>query len=307
MFALGGVSVACGDDDAGITRVERETPRETATTTAPPDATIATTVPASPPPAAPADVDCSAEAIGDGDGASFVVAHAVVEGRLSDACFGAEDDRLLAAWEDLVVTTPPAQLDDLALFAGFADDGAEEQTVAFVNVASDDGSTLQMSVNLDAYADDPAAAQLTLAHEFAHVFTRVTTQIDRTDEGFRSCETYQAADGCFLPGSLIDTWVDTFWTEDMLAALPADDEPSVSDGDELCSVDPSFLDPYAASNPEEDFAESFSAYVFDVPVEAPELRAKLDWLAAQPGLAEFRERADAAGLTPRNNECDGCG
>ncbi len=249
---------------------------------------------------------CSAKALGADEGSTFLVAHTAVNGHLGEPCFGQRDERLHAAWTDLAVIAPPDQLSALALFAGFEDDGNEEQTVAFVN-AIEGHHGFQMSVNLDAYADDPRAGQFTLAHEFAHVITQAATEIDRTDEGFESCATYRASDACFLPNSLIASWVKAFWTDDMLATLPSNDEPTVADGDALCAINASFLGPYAASNPEEDFAESFAAFVFGVPVDAPQLQAKLNWIAQRPVLAAFRERAVAAGQHTRPNEFEGCG
>jgi hypothetical protein len=254
------------------------------------------------------DVDCSAEGLGDDDEVAFEVAHLVVDGQLGEVCFGDEDDRLLLAWDDLVTITPPEQLNDLAVFAGFgADEEGDEQTLAFVNATDDEGETFQMSINLDAYDDDDTVALLTIAHEFAHVFTQVPSQIDRSEEAFEVCSTYRSAAGCFASDSLIAAWVSTFWTDQMLASIDPDAESTVAEGEERCAADPSFLGPYAASDPEEDFAESFSAYVFDVAVDQPEQQAKLDWLADQPGLAAFRARAEAAGLTPLDNPFESCG
>lgn len=256
------------------------------------------------------DVDCSPDAIGEDDESTFEVVHVVVDGQLGAPCLGEEDPVLLEAWEDLATITPPAQLTDLALFGGFVGpdgDEGDEQTLAFVLPIDVDGELFQMAVNLDAYEDDRNEALLTVAHEFAHVFTSLPSELDRSDEAFETCETYLGASGCFVEGSLIDAWVLEFWPDDLLADLDPDVAPSAEGGEDRCERDPGFLGPYAASDPEEDFAESFSAYVFDLEVETPELQAKLDWLAGQPGLAEFRERADAAGLTPLENAFEPCG
>lgn len=260
-------------------------------------------------PEAPDGLDCSAEGLGEDDEVTFLVAHPVVDGELGQVCFGEEDQDLLAAWEDLSTITPPGQLSDLALFAGFAaaDPSGEEETVAFVNAADDEGLSFQMSVNLDAYAAAPDEALLTLAHEFAHVFTQGPSQLDRSDAAFESCDTHLSSAGCFEPDSLIATWVDRFWTDEQLASLDPEQEPTVASGEERCAADPSFLGPYAASDPEEDFAESFSAFVFDVPAERPEVQEKLDWMAEQPGLVGFRDRAEAAGWTPLAHEFEPCG
>lgn len=71
--------------------------------------------------------------------------------------------------------------------------------------------------------------------------------------------------------------------------------------------DDGYFGAYAATNPEEDFAEAFSAYVFDLEAMTDGQQDRLDWIDARPGLAEFRDRARAAGLTPLENRFDICG
>ncbi len=131
--------------------------------------------------------------------------------------------------------------------------------------------------------------------------------MDRSQEAIETCDTYRSRDGCFLPDSLIAEWVQRFWADGQLDALDPEADPSVEQGEELCASDPSFLGAYAASDPEEDFAETFSAFVFAVPVDGPEIADKLDWMADQPGLVAFRGQAEAAGLSPLPNLFDGCG
>ena len=46
--------------------------------------------------------------------------------------------------------------------------------------------------------------------------------------------------------------------------------------------------------------------MFDVDVD-PALEVKLDWMAAQPGLVEFRDRAVEGGLAPLDNNFELCG
>jgi hypothetical protein len=102
-------------------------------------------------------------------------------------------------------------------------------------------------------------------------------------------------------------WIDRFWKPDDLARVDPDEDVGIDDGADLCAADPSFLGPYAASTPEEDFAESFAAFVYQVEAPTPEVQEKLDWLADQPGLAEFRDRAVAAGRGPLEGSFEGCG
>jgi hypothetical protein len=164
-----------------------------------------------------------------------------------------------------------------------------------------------MSVNVEAYEQDLDEAALTLAHEFSHVFTGTSLQIDRSEEAIASCDTYFNGEGCYLPDSLMWQWIELFWTEEDIASIDPTEEVGIDTGADRCAVDPSFLGAYAASTPEEDFAETFSAFVFDVEAPTPEVQDKIDWIAEQPGLAEFRDRAVAAGRGPLVGSFEGCG
>jgi len=253
------------------------------------------------------DVVCSAYELGEDDVTEIVSGHYVVDGNLGAVCFGEEVDTVVAAFEELAAITPPLQMRDLSLFGGFRWQGNEdEETLAYVTTMEDDDTQFVLMVGIDSFDADRATARLTMAHEFAHVITQTELELDRfifDDE----CSTYYNGLGCFDEDSLMWAWMTEFWDPDVLAALDPEHDPLVSDGDERCSLDDSYFGAYAASNPEEDFAEAFSAFVYGLEAETPGQQQKLDWLADQPGLAEFRERADAAGLTPQPNTFDICG
>ena len=254
------------------------------------------------------EVDCSEQALTGGDeGFVFTSAYVVADGELGELCFGADDPVIVDAWESLATIAPRVQLADLLLFAGFEPDGDDEaDTLAFVNSIDADGSAFQMSVNtLDAVAD-PDELLLTLAHEFSHVFTATSTQLDRTDETIDECDTWFNGEGCYVDDSLMLAWIDEFWTGPVLDSVdPLEDSPA--DADARCDQDDGFFGPYAATNPEEDFAEAFSAFVLELEPVTEGQAERLDWIAEQSGLAEFRDRAIAAGLTPLANDFDVCG
>jgi len=253
------------------------------------------------------DVDCSPEAVGS-DEETFTTVHMVVDGVLGAPCIGEVDDTLLEAWEALATLAPTLALADLGLFGGFtAETESDEVTLAFVNAMDDDGTLFQMSINLDTYRDDADQSYLTMAHEFSHVFTQLPSQLDRSAEAEAECTTYYNGDGCFFEDSLMAQYIAEFWPEDLLADVAAPDEAAtVESGQERCELNADFLGPYAASNPEEDFAETFSAFVFELEAD-PALDDKLAWMAGQPGLTEFRDRAADAGLTPLSNSFETCG
>jgi len=254
------------------------------------------------------DVDCSEESLSGGDdGFAFTSAHRVVDGLLGELCFGEQDALLVEAWDALATITPPDQLTDLALFAGFEPDGdAEADTLAFVNALDVDGNQFQMTVNVVEAEADPDELLLTLAHEFSHVFTATQAQLDRTDEAIDTCDTYFNGEGCYLADSLMMAWIDEFWDGGLIDTVdPFED--SVEDADARCAADAGFFGAYAATSPEEDFAEAFSAYVFRLEPDSAGQAMRLDWIDTQPGLSEFGDRADAAGFTPLANNFDLCG
>lgn len=270
--------------------------------------------PTTDPAATRSDIACRPTNLGDDEQTETVVAHWVVDGRLGARCFGHDDPTLLDAWASLAAFTPPDDLKDLTVFAGFIDPRSsvsedEDITSAFTDDLGDDGTAYLMSVNLDDYDDSGDAAVMVMAHELSHVFTTTPDQLDRSGAAVDACTTYLSPvdDGCFRTGSLIAEWVREFWGRGRLDQVDPEVDPTTGSGEELCSIDPSFLGPYAASDPEEDFAETFSAFVFDVEVRDPEVQDKLDWMADQPELVPFRTRAEDAGLTPRPNGFDRCG
>ncbi len=254
------------------------------------------------------DLDCSEDGLGSTEETTFWVAHVVVDGALGAVCFGDEDPTLIDAWEALSVITPSLQLTDLGLFGGYlSGESGDEITLAFVNALDDDGTLFQMSVNLDEYDQDGNEALLTMAHEFSHVFTALPTQIDRSAEALDSCDTYFNGEGCYEPDSLMYQWIVQFWGDGLIDEIDPFADATGEGGQQRCDVEPAFFGAYAASSPEEDFAESFSALVFQLEPTTVEQQDKLDWMVAQPGLAEFRDRALAAGIGPLENNFDACG
>jgi hypothetical protein len=254
------------------------------------------------------DLACDEQALGSDELTTFLVAHHVVDGQLGEVCFGEEHPVVLDAWSKLAEITPSGQLGDLGLFGGFTsgEDG-DEVSLAFVSTIDDDGTLFQMSVNIDESENDPDELLLTMAHEFSHVFTGVNTQVDRSSDADQNCQTYFNGEGCYEPDSLMLAWITEFWGDGLIDEIDPYAEPTADDGQDRCDVNPSFFGAYAASGPEEDFAESFSAYVFDLEPDNDAQQDKLDWIGEQPGLAEYRDRAVAAGYTSLQNNFDYCG
>ena len=253
------------------------------------------------------DPDCDPAAIGDDDG-SLVAAYAVQDAQVVGVCAGEPDERLDAAWQELTAAVPAEQLRALTVFAGY--DDPDSDVAAFATLLGESNDRFGVVVNLALAEEDPEELRLTLVHEVAHVFTQTPDQLD-VDADPAECTTFHNGNGCFVDGSLMAEWIDRFWSDDQLASLPDPTASAEADGDdpaaeERCSLDPGFLGAYAASSPEEDFAESFSAFVFDLDVPA-EVQPRLDFFAQHPELAAVREHALADGRDRPTNNFDECG
>ena len=252
------------------------------------------------------DVDCSLEFIASGGGEDFAdgftSGHFVVDGVLGEPCLG-EDDRLLHSWGWLRAVAGPEDLAELILLAGF---DAPSDLLAYVEALNtgDGNVAFQMTVNLGQAEADDIELALTMAHELTHVFTGVAEQLDRSvDES--QCTTYFEGEGCYTEDSFIARWVEEFWGDWIADIDPLNDDDEAAL--ERCIADPSFLGSYAATNPEEDFAETFSAWVFSVPVDDPGLISKYEFFEADEYLASFKARVQAAGIEPLPNQFEGCG
>ncbi|MFN3257397.1 MAG: hypothetical protein ACE37B_17070 [Ilumatobacter sp.] len=235
--------------------------------------------------------------------------HFVVGGQIQPPCFvdgGVENDpRLLDAWESMTSITPTSLVSDVSLLAGF-EACATCDTLAFVSALDEQGSFFLMAVDVVAGDADPDELRLTMQHELAHVFSQVPDeQLIVGDDG--ECATYFNGSGCFVEGSYVDQWIDQFWTAEMLAELPDDGSPNDDEvAGERCSLDPAFTGSYGATHPEEDFAETYSAYVFGVTLDEA-MDDKLAFFDQFPEFAEVRDNAAAAGLVDIPNNFDGCG
>ena len=236
----------------------------------------------------------------DQEGFEYNLAYQVVDGQLGAICFGSPDAIVEGAWRILADLTPPDQLRDLVVFAGITSIETDGETLAFVQRIDDDGTEFLMAVNIAATERDPQEATLTMAHEFSHVFTALPTELDRTVFP-EDCTTFDNGEGCYVEESILNQWYQRYWLD--VPGDPTDD----SNADERCSLNDGFFGAYAASNPEEDFAEAFSAYVLQLEARTPGQQDRLDFIDTFPGLREFRDRAVALGYGPQENRFDVCG
>mgnify|MGYP001826696293 CR=1 FL=1 len=246
----------------------------------------------------PTDVESTGD-IGTTTAMQFVVAAVP-----APPCYGEPDDRLDEAWAELETIAPTEFLDDIGVLAGYeACEGCD--TLAFVTPLDEAGSFFLMAIDVTAAQDDPDELSLTLLHELSHVFTQDPSgQVD-VDVSADVCDTYHNGNGCVTESSYLWEWMTRFWPADVLAAF-VDGEADEQAGEQRCELGGRFTGSYGASSPEEDFAEVFAAYVFDVDFDG-ELAEKLAFFDDYDEFREIRSRAADVGRAGLPNTFERCG
>lgn len=182
-------------------------------------------------------------------------------------------------------------------------DGPEEVLAA---VEPDPDNTRQWILSVDIVdAANPDELTYTLVHEFAHILTLNETQVAFDNEVFlqpddeavyeeaeASCPTYFPGEGCSRGDSYINAFFDQFWAdiyEDWLESDPDSDEFYLSYEDQ-------FVTDYAATNPGEDIAESFTMFVLQPKPSGDTIaEEKVLFFYDYPELVQLR--AEIAGRT----------
>lgn len=250
------------------------------------------------------DPDCDPSAIGDDDGPILAV-YDVRDGLLGPLCFGVESGAVVDAWNALARLVPIEQRRLIGTFAGFDAPEDPPDVVAFAGPIDDDAEEFTVAVEIDESEADPDELQLTVMHEFAHIISQTPDQLDLGVVA-PDCATFHNGYGCFAGESYLWIFARRFWTAEDLDAVPGPAGFSQDDADRRCLENPAIPGAYAASHPEEDFAESFAAFVFSIDVPAA-VQPRLDFFEQFGELAVVRDNASAAGLYGLESTFDVCG
>ena len=254
------------------------------------------------------DVDCRPETLGQDADFRIESARHAVDGTLGTPCIGGTDPDLEAAWKTLRAVAGPETLAPIGLVTRHSQSGdGEDVTMAWVSAHDEAGTVFQLSLDPDSVEGHPDEAALTLVHELAHVITALPGEVRRDAAALDACDTWSNGTECFTEGSLVYRWIEAFWGGGLAEAVSVRDEPSVEDGQARCDADAGFFGPYAATTPEEDFAQSFAAWTLGLEPRSAGQRERLAWMDAEPALGGFRERAHAAGVAPVGNPFEACG
>ena len=155
--------------------------------------------------------------------------------------------------------------------------------------------------------DDPLRDEV-IVHEFGHLLTLTADQVPphRRGRGRVRCRTFDTGEGCALPASYIALYVQEFWRETgTLAAwkrverIQNQRRYDIASRRFLRQRRGQFVTRYAATNPGEDIAESWTSFVLkDVPLRGAIAAEKHRFFERFPELVELRTQIRASAEQP---------
>ncbi len=218
--------------------------------------------------------------------ASFSSSYAVSAGETLALTGGEDTAEARSIWE-LIARIAPNTLSDpyIEQYATYLD--PQSDVLAYVE-DSDLNGKWSVVINLAGHRASTEQEQLaTIVHELGHIVTLNTSQLDPTIPE-EECPTAHPGEGCAREGSSILRFTRTFWSEQDIAAVGG----FAGEGQgNLYSASPErFVTEYAATNPVEDLAESFTYFVLarELPVGSRVADEKIRSLAQDSYLAEVR-------------------
>jgi hypothetical protein len=161
---------------------------------------------------------------------------------------------------------------------------SDNTTAASVTISPNDAKKWDLEVNL-AYADDQKDLLMTLVHEYAHVYSLNTSQLDSNDTGV--CPLLVLSEGCTRGSSIIQQFTTKFWADNN-NELESQDFGKYYPGHES-----EFVSEYAATNAVEDFAESFARHALGVSSYPDGAKPKIEFMSTNPDIQKNSQRIRA--------------
>lgn len=225
------------------------------------------------------------EPSGDGESAETVY-NVNGDQIVSDTDSQTEHQELWAYFARLI----PADARGMVTQFGIASDGPDG-TMAWVEPLSEDDLSQWMLVVDPADAAKPEELTFTLIHEYGHLLTLNQTQLD---VNAASCSTYYPQEGCSYENAYVNSFYEKFWVN-MLPELQEIETEQDEDRyyDQLDAFyqkyEDQFVSDYAATNLEEDMAESWAFFVLNQKPDGNSIaEQKILFFYDYPELVELR-------------------
>lgn len=184
-----------------------------------------------------------------------------------DSLEGDADPEAARIWQRFVTLIPADQRTEIAEFALVTD--GRDGSLAAVGTLDDDGKQWVLEVD-PADAKDAGDLDHSLIHEFGHILTLRPPQIDFARDG--KCANYRNDEGCTAQTSYLNQFVERFW-----------------DGDDTDAV----VTEEAGISPEEDIAESWTAFVLENTPQDKAAAKKIAFFENYPELVDLKARIRA--------------
>jgi hypothetical protein len=232
------------------------------------------------------------------------------EGRLSGESRGDVPDVIIDIWSDFEAIAS-AEIVDKYVSSLRAYYNEEDIVAAYVETDDNDYTKWVVGINISAYQEDQTVDKKnfhqTLVHEFAHIVTLNEEQLDLTTPS-SACGIYYMGEGCLYANSYLAEFVKEFWDDkDFDHAEEYEDESDEDEQQELIEDffqenNDEYVTEYATTQPAEDIAESFVAYISEeLPEDDQDERdEKILFFDNFPELREIRERIRSAFITIYN-------
>jgi len=201
-----------------------------------------------------------------------------------------KDYKLL--WSQTKKIVPKSHMDMLKLFVINTD--GKDNVLAYVNQENDELTKWRMVLDIkDALDEDGRYIKEydeTIAHEFAHIMTLNATQMQET---VTDKNTYVGDEGTTTKSSYLNRFYQKFWT-----AIYEEHQNSVDpmdmSGDSAYAFyekyENDFVSDYAATNPEEDIAETFRVFIFTERPTGNDIKdQKILFMYADESLVKLRQ------------------
>lgn len=175
-------------------------------------------------------------------------------------------------------------------------DDTDSDTVAFVEESTYSQDWL-MAINLSQLSFDSKESKYdiieTMVHEYAHIVSFNNDQVPDVSE--EKCQTRYVVEGCPLKSSYYQSFVDTFWSQKDIEfvdkLIESNDQEDIDEElyDFYEENKDAFITDYAATNPGEDFAESFAHFMLEDVHSGKEIKSKkVNFFFNYPEFIELR-------------------
>lgn len=212
-------------------------------------------------------------------------------------------------WNAVVELLPQDTLRSHVVEYHIFSDG-EDETLAYVSQLEGDATKWMFSVDsADAVNKESKSFVTTVTHEFAHILALNSEQVAAGVEEENCAREYWVEEGCPKESATILAYFDEYWKgslynqhQQMVADLEGDEKADAV-ADFYDQHQEKFINEYSATDPVEDFAETFSYFVFvDRINPAHNLREqKINFFYDYPALVSVRDHIRAQTTIRRDN------